>query len=511
MRTLRLLVVILAVHGLLVARAAAQSLRVALIVGNNAGAADEQPLRYAEADADRISRLLVGLARFPASETIVLRGRTASDVRGALAALAERLSETPGEHLFFFYYSGHADARALHLGSSQLAFAELKRDVEALRAAVRIVVVDACQSGALTRVKGGTPGASFELTRQGEPTRGLAILASASPAELAQESDELKASFFTHHFEAGLRGLADRDRDGRVTLSESFDYASNQTLRTTVATSAGPQHPSFRYDLVGQRDVVLTEPQLTSAGFGQLHFDRPGWYFVSREGGPFVTEMSSTGDERLALEAGRYEIRRRGADRLQTASAHVASGTQIAVSTLPTSEVAFGRAVRKGAGVRARAYALGVEGSARSGVASLGPAFGGGILARLDVALGSLELRANVARAESTTRIPAETWEASARLAALVTWDIGEASIAGGVEAGVSFLRQAIDREPVRWIRAPVFGPTLTFELPWAARAFVRTELGAPVYVVSLENREGGGELAALMSARGTLGAGVYF
>ena len=38
----------------------------------------------------------------------------------------------------------------------------------------------------------------------------------------AQESAAIGGSFFTHHFELGLRGAADADGDGQVTLAEAF-------------------------------------------------------------------------------------------------------------------------------------------------------------------------------------------------------------------------------------------------------------------------------------------------
>ena len=56
----------------------------------------------------------------------------------------------------------------------------------------------------------------------GQPVAGL---------EEAHESELLRSSFFTHHWIAGLRGAADRDADGLVTLGEAFDYAKGLTVR----------------------------------------------------------------------------------------------------------------------------------------------------------------------------------------------------------------------------------------------------------------------------------------
>src|SRR5947209_33505 len=123
------------------------------------------------------------------------------------------------------------------------------------RAAVRLAVLDACRSGALTRVKGAHAQPAIEVKLSDElTTRGEALLTSSTSDEQARESDALRGSFFTHHLVSGLRGAADRSKDGRVTLAEAYDYA----YAHTVSEAAGGQHPTFKYDLAGKGDVVLT-------------------------------------------------------------------------------------------------------------------------------------------------------------------------------------------------------------------------------------------------------------
>jgi hypothetical protein len=487
----------------------AHALRAALIVGNNVGHAADQPLRYAESDAERIAQLLSTLAGFDPASTIVLKGKNANDIRRAFDSFAARLAQTPGDHLVVLYFSGHADGHALRLGSSTLPFTELKSRLLALPAAVRIAIVDACQSGTLTRMKGGRPGVAFDIGGANSP-RGLAILASASDTELAQESDELRGSFFTHHLETGLRGLADRNRDGRVSLAEAFDFASERTLDTTLATQGGPQHPTFRYDLVGQRDVVLTHPKAPGVGYGRIVFDRPGWYFVTRQSGPIVAEVVSRGSEQIVLEAGSYELRRRDENALETATVRVGSGTRTVASDLATKRTAFGRAVRKGGDMRSHAYAVSLGGIVRSSLVSLGTASGAGASGRLDGKPGSLELRAAFARAVSSTYVPAETLEGSLTLAGLAAWDLETVTLAGGVEAGWAVFSQKAGSEPATLTNAPLFGPTALFEIPWGARFCVRGDLAAPIYVLRVESNAGE-QVSWSPSVRGGLGVGGYF
>jgi hypothetical protein len=487
----------------------AQALRIGLFVGSNVGREGEQTLQYAESDAERVSSLLVQMAGFARSDAYILKARQAQDVRQVMATIATRLQQTPGEHLFFFYYSGHADAQALHLGSSSLPFAELKQRILELPVAVRVVIVDACQSGALTRAKGGRPAPAFDVAAAGQFPRGLAILASTSDSELAQESDELRGSFFTHHLDVGLRGLADRNRDGRVTLAESFDYASEHTLHATLATSAGPQHPTFRYDLVGQQDVVLTYPRTAGAESGRVAFDRPGWYFVQKPQGGIVLELVSRGSEEVALPTGTYQVVRRGTEQLETASLTVSSATRSTVSSLSMTRLAFGRAVRKGGTkLRSSAFALSISPVVRTPLLELGFATGGDIAARVDGSVGSLELRTTLARAASSTFVPAETWEVGVALAALRAHDFKTFTLGGGVEAGWAMFHQQIATE-VRVAHAPMFGPTALIEVPWSTRFCARAELGLPVYVLPVEANQD--EVKVAVGLRLGIGAGGYF
>jgi len=84
--------------------------------------------------------------------------------RAALISINDRI-RTAGatESMLIVYYSGHADAEALHLGATNFALTQLEQLVRGSPAAFRLLVVDACRSGALTRVKGGKPAAAFPI------------------------------------------------------------------------------------------------------------------------------------------------------------------------------------------------------------------------------------------------------------------------------------------------------------------------------------------------------------
>ncbi|MEP6652062.1 MAG: caspase family protein [Myxococcales bacterium] len=499
------------------ATARAEPLRVALIVANDVGHSGDVQLRYAESDATRLGRVLTQLGGFAPDATHVVRGGAVSDIRQGLDAVDRQLRATPGEHLVLVYYSGHADAEVLHVGPESFPLVALKAAVLALPAAARVIVVDACQAGAITRLKGGRPGVPFALGPEEPLPRGLAILASSGDAELAQESDEIGSSFFTHYFLTGLLGGADTDRDGRVSLGEAFDYSSRRTLAATVGSAAGPQHPTYRFDLQGEQDLVLTRPGASGTGFGRLAFDQPGRFFVRRRGDAVVMEILSRGREQIALEPGRYEVANRLDDQLEIADVDVRPDSDpVSMSGVLARRVAFGRVVRKGSGIRPRAFSVAMLAGGRSGVSGLGPAMSAGLVGRLDTKVASLELRIGAEQADLRGSPGASTSAATTDVlisaAALRAVDFRHVTLAAGIEAGWAGFIQRFDEVARGGLSSAVsLGPTALVELPIGGRLCFRADVTAPMYLLRERQVAGGDELRARFAARLWAGAGVYF
>lgn len=291
--------------------AASPGRRLALVVGANRGDGNDEPLRFAEADATRMARVLRELGGFGKDDIVELRTPDAPSVEKAMADLSSRAADEAKAGrapLILFYYSGHADADALHLAGTRVALSSLKKWIADSPAAVRLVVLDSCKSGALTRVKGAHAAPAIEVRLSDDlNTRGEAVLTSSTSDEMARESDGLRGSFFTHHLVTGLRGAADKSKDGRVTLAEAYDYA----YAHTVSEAAGGQHPTFKYDLAGRGEVVLT-----SLGEAGAWLDFPsgtdGLYLILGEDGLVVgdVEVGKT-PLKVAVAPGRYEVRKR--------------------------------------------------------------------------------------------------------------------------------------------------------------------------------------------------------
>jgi hypothetical protein len=241
----------------------------ALVVGSNAGGAGQAALRYAEDDARRVAATLVELGGYTSDAIDIVVRPTPEVLRDHLGRLTARVAADRAagrQARVVFYYSGHARSTALDLGSDELALGELRQRLFAIPATLMVVVLDACQSGAFSRVKGAQPAADFSFNlRQHLDASGVAVLASSSGTELSQESEQLGSSYFTHHLLIGLRGAGDADRDGQVTIDEAYRYAYHQTLLATAQTAVGGQHVSLEVDLKGHGDVPLSFPRAATA------------------------------------------------------------------------------------------------------------------------------------------------------------------------------------------------------------------------------------------------------
>ena len=287
---------------------AAATRRVALLVGANDGGADRVRLRYAIDDARALGKVLHELGGIAAADLRALAEPTRADLIAALTGEARRLAAMSGRVEFVFYYSGHSDERGLLLQGERLKYDELRALIHGLPATVRIAIVDACASGALTRAKGGVRRAPF-LVDESNAVAGSAILTSASADEAAQESDRIRGSFFTHALLSGLRGAADRSGDGRVTLTEAYQYAYTETLAHTETTRIGAQHPNYDLRLSGRGEVVLTDVRGTAAGM-LFAPDVQGRLAVRDVDGGLVAELTKQGDRamELGLPAGKYRV-----------------------------------------------------------------------------------------------------------------------------------------------------------------------------------------------------------
>lgn len=294
---------------------AAEPQRVAVVVGANLAPPGRMPLRYAHEDARRVAEVLIGMAGFSAQNVKVLLDPTPDELLAALDSELVAASKRSSETLLFFYYSGHADERAIFPRGQTLAFSSLKSRLEDPRAKLRVGLLDSCRGGSWTGSKGLKKVEPFEVdVARGLAEEGSVLIASSSGQENAHETEALHGSFFTHYWNAGLRGAADRGGDGVVTLGEAFEYARSLTIRDTALAGQMPQHPSFQMRLSGRRDFPLSTlaRERTTLLFeqtaGPVELVRLSDGLVVVETPPGVRSV------RLGLPVGSYLVRRRSSD-----------------------------------------------------------------------------------------------------------------------------------------------------------------------------------------------------
>lgn len=472
------------------ATALAEVARYALVIGHNTGHGDDLPLRYAEADARRIADALAELGGFRGDRVLVLRGPTPDAVQAALIDLNDRIRTRGEPALLVVFYSGHADARALHLGEGELPLGRLEQLVRGSAATFRLLIVDACRSGALTRVKGGAPVAAPAI-RLAErlPSDGVVFWTSSSANEDAQESEELRGSFFTHYLVSGLLGAADANGDGAVTLSEAYSHAYEGTLRASSRTLAGLQHATYRDETRGLIDITLT--WLAAGTRGLAAFPAGHAYLIMQGGrdGPVVAEVGARDlQRRISLRAGTYFVRARAAGHLLEGGLTVRAGQLASVDEDELDRVEYARLVRKGGGLRERADRLEAGYTIRAPLwSAASPCQGLALGWAADLPSVSFGARALACRGHATNEFLDATHDQLAAEARLTrAWDLRPVTLGAGVLLGAALLSQRFDAmgdTAPRTSLAGTLGFTATATRELSPRAYVTAELDGVTWI----------------------------
>jgi hypothetical protein len=501
--------------------------RYAVVIGANEGHRDEQRLLFAERDAERVADVLRRLGDFSDEDTVVLTGATADRALHVLDELGRRIERERGEDqaLLFVYYSGHADHAALHLGDTDLPLGAIKQALSSAPATLRVLVVDACRSGEITRVKGAVPTESFEFEAKNELlSEGLAIITSSAAGEDAQESDRLGGGVFTHHLVNGLAGAADASADGRITLTEAYRYAYDQTLATT-SRARFVQHPTYSFALKGREELVVTR-LADDRGLGRLRLTEAGSYVVFSGGrkSEVVAELAATPRTDLLLVPGTYVVRRRDTTAVHEVRARVAAGQQTTVVDRDMTRVPYGTTVRKGY-TRTKAIAGALTSSfelAGPFVPRLGLGYYPSLGLKLDLRQLALHPHLRYGYSASRPRSPEPDQPQPVEviqhlvgfdLAVLKLFDTRRLAPGIGIRAGGDYVMQRFTTQgyaPPRGQLVGRVGPVVRLEYAPVARLLLSVDVGADIYVTRLVDEEGRAPVTARVAPYGGLGLGVY-
>jgi uncharacterized caspase-like protein len=186
-----------------------------------------------------------------------------ANILSALKAIADA---TEPDDLLLFYYSGHGDemdgesylvardGRRLVLPDTAVPLSRIKGIVDAAPARAKVIVLDACHSGADIGGKGATPMSEAFIRRVFEQAEGMAVLASCKQGQLSYEWPESGRSVFTHFLLEALAGDADRDGKDFVTVQDASRHVTNG-VKLWASQRNTSQTPTLQSTVAG--DIIL--------------------------------------------------------------------------------------------------------------------------------------------------------------------------------------------------------------------------------------------------------------
>jgi hypothetical protein len=135
------------------------------------------------------------------------------------------------QDVVLFYFSGHGKKGAFlpsdYDGSSNvIEHSTLLKEMENSQAKSKIIIADACHSGSFTTSKGEDYQAMVNNYYQAfaQSSGGTVLMMSSKSNEISIESSGLRQGIFSYYLINGLKGNANTNSDGIVTIQEAFDY-----------------------------------------------------------------------------------------------------------------------------------------------------------------------------------------------------------------------------------------------------------------------------------------------
>lgn len=230
-------------------------------------------LKYAVNDAKAFYNHLVGFSQVPTENVTLLLNQEASLTR-LRSAFGTHLKKNAGQDdMVIIFFAGHGaiekdmlspdgdglekyllpfGADPMDLYATALPMGEISRIFNRIRSDRLVFIADSCYSGAsggrtigIDGIRANLSDAFFDRVTSG---KGRVIISASGANEVSAESDELKQGVFTYYLLEGLKGKADIDRDGMVTVDEAFRFVSQHVPRATNQE----QHPIKKGSVKGR-------------------------------------------------------------------------------------------------------------------------------------------------------------------------------------------------------------------------------------------------------------------
>src|SRR5512142_1483338 len=176
--------------------------------------------------------------------------------------------KTPDD-LLLMYFSGNGvrdELGALYLGvrntnlsrlrSTAIKSSFIQEAMEQSRAKRQVLILDCCNSGAFQQGTKAATGASLGIANA-FGGYGRVILTASDSLQYAWQGDAVIGntdnSLFTHFLVEGLKGEAEADGDGVITVDELYDYAYEQVRRAT------PNQTPSKFSSKQEGEIVLRQ------------------------------------------------------------------------------------------------------------------------------------------------------------------------------------------------------------------------------------------------------------
>ncbi len=247
----------------------------AVVVGVNTYSDPGINLKYAASDARSFANFLVGPhvgARSDHVITLLNENATRANILKNLMRVARLASEND---LVIVYMAMHAlpelgklyflphDGDPTNIVGTGISRDDIIDIFQWPDKKLRVLFVfDVCHAGAFDMIAEFPSGNMRVRTVMARTTNdllykiasshpGISVLASTSMYDLSYEDDNLKHGIFTYYLIEGLKGRADSNRDGVITLGEAADYVR----RKVISATGGKQVPQMR----GDRELPLSK------------------------------------------------------------------------------------------------------------------------------------------------------------------------------------------------------------------------------------------------------------
>ena len=239
-----------------------------------------RPLKYAVDDARIFYNHLVDFSQIPRENVTLLLDQEATLTR-VRSALGTHLKNKAGkDDMAIIFFAGHGatekdvmspdrdglekyllpyDADPKDLYATALPMGEISKIFGRIQSERLVFIADSCYSGAsggrTIDISGIRASISDSFLDRIAGGKGRVIITASGANEVSAEYDNLRHGVFTYYLVEGLKGKADADRDGVITVDEAYQYVSEAVPRST----GQEQHPVKKGTVEGQLILSITK------------------------------------------------------------------------------------------------------------------------------------------------------------------------------------------------------------------------------------------------------------